>query len=393
MKHRLLIVFQKIALGWALGILILASTGCNRATTKSAPRTMVIVPKTASTMVYFNGPIEPISATNVISPVDGVIQRRYFTPGTAVAKDQLLFVINSSKLNDAYDTALITYIKALRDYSTSQVEMSGSEELKKYGIISNLDYLATKAKNQDASFAQQEALAKLMTIMHELHIPMSFLQILKTADMQSLSNILAQATPTIKIFSPATGIAIIPASAATPTGTTNSEEIGSLVKADEQLLSVGDMSGISIPIRVSETRIEQIKVGEKVWVRGDAFPNVVLNGKIYVKEHQPLPTYNSGTSTYAVYIIVPHLTEEQKKILRIGMSAEVKIPLIESSTINIPLTAVYKRGDQSFVKRINPANHAIEEVPVLTGLTSITSINILSGLNVGDVILVDSTGH
>lgn len=390
------IALQKIILGWLLGILVMTLSGCGGKESKPA-NILTVQAKSETTIQYFSGPIQPLTTYPIISPVDGIIQKRYFSPGTAVAKDQLLFVISSAKLSEIYNNAVIEYIKALRDYNISQVELNGAIILKKYGIVSELEYLATTAKSQNADFAQQQALAKLTTILQDLNIPLSFLEKLKTNDPNSIKAVLSLTNPTIKIFSPATGVAILSGSSnnSAPPGleNINPEGEGSLVKANETLLTIGNMSGIIIPIEVSEVHIGKIKVGAPILVTGDAFPNTTLKGTVYIKQRQPIAKFGGGATTYQVLIVIPHLTDAQSKSIRIGMNAEVKIPVIESSAISIPLTAVYQKDGRSVVKVINPVSKAAEEVPVTTGATQLNTIDITNGLKVGDKILVNAQSH
>lgn len=388
-------------------ILILASIffGCHRNTSLPADDIMTVEPASSKSVLYFDGNIQPIRTYPIISSIDGVVEKRFFFPGTAVAKNQLLLIISSSKMRDTYRDALVAYIKATRDYNNSQVEMQGVEVLKKYGIISNDEYLATKAKNQDVNFERQQTLAKVSNIMQALRIPLSTLQKINLNEVQTINTILPQSIPSIKIFSPVTGVAIVTHAKSDNQNGNSSEtddvtslNAGSVIKVDQVLLSIGDMSGITIPIYVDEVHISDIQEGQSVSVSGDAFPRFTLEGKVHIEKRQSSSTPGgylvAGTATYAVYVNVSHLTKAQESTLRIGMSATVKVPIIKSSTtLSIPITAVYNKGEESFVRRINSTTQQPEDVLVKVGTTSLNTIEILEGLKPGDRILIHAANH
>lgn len=372
-------------------------SGCNRTPPLSHTRIITVEAAPKQSVLYFDSSIQAIRTFSLTSPIEGYVKKRFFFPGTVVAKDQLLFVIASEKMRDVYNDALVSYIKIVRDYNNNVQEMQGTEVLKKAGIISNEEYLAAKSKSQDINFERQQALNKLTGILNALQIPVNVIEKINPDEIKSIDDLQPKTTPSINIFSPATGIIYATpssssASSAAERGDISALSPGTVVRADTPLITIYDMSGISLPITVNEMQIDTIPEGAKVTITGDAFPDFVLKGEVHIKER--LPKNDSqpggGSASYIVYVDVPHLTLAQQALLRVGMSATAKIEIEQLESASIPLNAVYQKKTQSFVKRINPKTEEAEEWPVKVGKTDLVNIDIIEGLKAGDRILVNT---
>lgn len=311
------LTMNAIRLPGLFGLAFLILSGCSQDDSAKKSLLQTVTPPLEATTLYFNGVIQPIRSYPVIPPLDGVIEKKFFTPGTAVAKNQLLLSMASDKIEESFRGALMDYIKASRDYKMSELDFKNTKMLKKYGIVSNVEYLAIEAKNQEAHFALQQASYKLKALMSKMNIPFSFLQNINFDDKKTMDALLIKSSIGIKIYSPDAGVVLIAASLESRH-----------VKANKPLLIIGDMAGIKIPIEISAIHQGKITLGKKALVTSDALPHIRLQGIITGKESQPL--LNGLAVTYKAYVTVTHLTDKQKKSIRAGMPVHVAIPVADT---------------------------------------------------------------
>ncbi len=184
------------------------------------------------------------------------------------------------------------------------------------------------------------------------------------------------------------------------------------------LLTIADMSSINVEVKVDETEIDKVEVGQEAKIKVDTFGDKELVGK--VSQKTPLAVGKSQTSgglstninvqeakEFRVVIELENLPDEIKSGLRPGMSATA---VINTKTVNnvvaVPIQAVIeKKPDASPSPAIEgdiPATtekqkpikgvyvmegNKVKFVEVETGITGESDIQIISGLNEGDQVI------
>jgi multidrug efflux pump subunit AcrA (membrane-fusion protein) len=195
---------------------------------------------------------------------------------------------------------------------------------------------------------------------------------------------LKMSSENLRIVSPAQGVVL---------GTSKNEEEskkvikGDTVKQGDVLAVIGDMSGLSVRIKVNELTINQLKVAQKVKISGIAFPDDLLSGVIQRVDRQG-ETANGGLPTFTVEVIAKGLSQKQKRDIHVGMSAKVEIDVDGGAELMVPIAAVSENEGVSSVRLYDENSGKTKQVKVETGKTTIDSVAILSGLNVGDKIIV-----
>lgn len=185
------------------------------------------------------------------------------------------------------------------------------------------------------------------------------------------------------------------------------------------LLTIADMSSINVEVKVDETEIDKVAVGQKAKVKVDAFGDQEIEGEVTQKT--PLAVGKSqttgGLSTninvqeakeFRVVIQLVNLNEELQNSLRPGMSATATITTkVVENVIAVPLQAIVtKRPDASpsptiqgdtpeTADRPKPIEgvyvlegNKAKFVPVEKGITGETDIQILSGLSPDQEVIV-----
>lgn len=156
--------------------------------------------------------------------------------------------------------------------------------------------------------------------------------------------------------------------------------IGQNVTATDLIAQIVDTSGIYFDTDIDEADINHITVGSPAQVTLDAYPKEVFRGKV----DQILPqikTTTSGATVATVRIIM----DNPKLIFVNGLSGESAIIYATSSqTLTIPQEAL--RDDSSVV---TSQNNKLVEKKVEIGISSDTDVEIKSGLNEGDKVLLN----
>lgn len=356
------------------------------------PETVIAELKPTVITLHFNGSIEPDKKHLVTSKVDGTIKKMYFEYGLPVAKDQLLFVIESPQLVVDYQTTLTEFLKAQRDFNQSEKQLQGSTELKKLGIISEQEFQNDQSQNYNASVALMQARRKLKEILEKFDIlPVSIEQLkeLAKSDPSKLTDIFANSKTTTEIYSPALGITM-PGEKG-DSGNDKGLKENSGVKAGQILVVIGERTGVLILVKASEINIEDIPTGQEAIITGDGFPNITLKGTIFYKERLPVSSDSGGGGTpmYGLRILVPKINAEAREKIRVGMSVRVEVNITKPPTIKVPISAVNAQGDKTFVKVVDPTTNKIVNKTVSTGATLEDSVEILTGLKPGDKVVVD----
>lgn len=373
-------------------ICLFACTGCSHKEAEEKPlKILTVALKTASTPLYFNGIMEPTKTYNVSSTVDGTIAEMHFHYGESIKKGQLLLVLDSPQLAADYQAALTDYLKTKREKTNHQIQLRNTEELKKLGLISDDDYRNNIAQAHDVVLSFEQATAKLQAVLRKMGISAEHIEKMDIGNLQVVHAALSQPVEKLKIFAPDNGVALLPEKSSNSTG--SSEEplkLGSQVKAGQSLLMVGDMTGIGLAVKVNEVNINTIKLKQAAIVTSDAIAGLTLQGYVDHVAEQAVSNDSGGLPSFLVHIKVPQLTEQQRKQIRVGMSAKIELLMQETSQIKVPLSAVIVKQDKSFVKVINEKNGEIKLIAITPGQTTLDSVEVQAGLRPGDKVIVDA---
>jgi HlyD family secretion protein len=148
------------------------------------------------------------------------------------------------------------------------------------------------------------------------------------------------------------------------------------------LLTIADMSAINVEVKVDETSIDKVEVGQKAKIKVDAFGDKEILGEVTQKT--PLAVGKSQTSgglstninvqeakEFRVVIELKDLPAEVKDGLRPGMSATAEITTkVVNDVVAIPLQAVIEKkpeGEPSPTLQ-GDAPQPIEKPKVITGV-------------------------
>lgn len=365
---------------------IFALQACGGESKKSNDSTITIESRPYANTLFYTGIIQPLQTRVVTSPVEGTVVEMPFQYGETITNNQLLFMISSTKFLSDYKAALMQYIKAKNDFNSGQTQRSEAVFLHKNLLISDDDFKMKESNYYAAQLALLQAKDTLENLLHQLDIKDINLYTLTIADIDKITQAmhLQVSSENLRVLAPTSGIVLSPAKSEDE----NKKILkGDVIKQGDVLAVIGDMSGLSVRIKVNELIVNQLKVGQKVIVTGIAFPDYVLNGEVKRVDRQGEPS-SGGLPTFTVEVIVPKLTKDQQSAIHVGMSAKVEIDIEEKPEIMVPLLAVNEKNGVSYVRTYNAHEGKSQEHRVKTGKTTLDSVAILSGLKAGDTIVV-----
>jgi multidrug resistance efflux pump len=166
-------------------------------------------------------------------------------------------------------------------------------------------------------------------------------------------------------------------------------EPGEMANSGQTVIILSDLANLDVDVNLDETDVARIEKGMTVVVTVDAFPGVEVSGKVI--EIAPTADVQSGVVLYPVTVRLnppdPSIGSGQALPLRSGMTVNVMFTFEErKDTLVVPFRAVETEGGQAYLTRVTISG--TERVAVTMGLITDTQIEILSGVEEGDVITV-----
>ncbi|MGM0381009.1 MAG: efflux RND transporter periplasmic adaptor subunit [bacterium] len=151
------------------------------------------------------------------------------------------------------------------------------------------------------------------------------------------------------------------------------------------ILKLADHEPLFVYASVSENEIGRVSVGDSVEITVDAYPDRVFWGEVI--RLAPSGTVEGNVVTFETRI---KITDENFELLRPQMTANVDI-MVEKQTdvLTLPVAAVEYRSGDRFVRRYDKQNDEFEELEVEVGLETVNKIEIISGLEVGDRVMLN----
>jgi HlyD family secretion protein len=394
--------------------------------------TAKIVRQDLSTIVSGTGQIKPKNIVNVGATSFGRVTHFYVKEGDHVKKGQILATIESvqqeSSVNgqeaaiSAAKTDIASYVAAEKtaqanvehaqaDLEQKKLDWARAQELYKDGIMAKQDYDAKKAAyDLDlASLAQAVAglnQAKAQTDSARGHMETA------VATLQADKDLLAKTIATAPFDGIVTNEPVREGETVVE-GIQNSE--------GSTLMTVADMSVVTAEVKVDETDIVNVQPGQPTDVTVDALPGKVFKGTVTLVGDQALlrstgiatSQSTTGTEEAKDFKVVVTLNDPSNE-LRPGLSCTAKIMTahknnvvslpIQALTMHDPATdqAASSGGVQAATAapvKSNPVAGVFvaqkdsggrlraKFIPVTTGITGTTDIEVLDGLKPGDEIV------
>ncbi|MCY7295559.1 efflux RND transporter periplasmic adaptor subunit [Alteromonas sp. a30] len=155
---------------------------------------------------------------------------------------------------------------------------------------------------------------------------------------------------------------------------------GALVRPGDVITTLDDLSTIKLDFTISEEHLPSLARNQSITATSVAYPGEIFEGKVSSIASRIDPV------TRAVQVRALIANPELK--LRPGMLLKVTVEKRVLDALMINETAVVPIGDKQYVYRVDTDNKA-QRVEVVVGERRPGSVQIISGLNEGDNIVVE----
>ena len=434
--------WKKIAIGAGIAVLLLAIIGF---TVSQSHKNLVTVQTSKvqhldlSSMVSASGEIRPKTYVNIGANAMGKITKLYVKEGDLVKKGQMLAqlenVQSSADVNatraslqaaeiDAVASAAglrtsqANLNKARADSERSTQDWARAQGLYKEALIAKSEYDSQKASAETAQamFAQaqaQVAQAQAQKESADRHISQIRANLTRASDILNKTSYEAPFDGTVTNLPVREGETVVMGIQNAPGST---------------LMTLADMSVITAEVKVDETDIVNVKLGQPAEVSIDAIPKKIFKGTVteignnaVVRSTGVSTSQQSIASEEAKDFKVVVTLQDPPANLRPGLSATAKvITATRNSALAVPIQALVVRShadlqpkgaDKGSVQAASPQadaskdkekekeeiqgvfvirNKKAEFVSVQTGVAGTTDIEVVNGLREGDEVITGS---
>jgi RND family efflux transporter MFP subunit len=336
----------------ALAVLNACSKGDNASAAETAKaETMVVGPENIAvaangsimTGPSISGTLEPDREAVLRAQVSGSVLQTYADQGQAVNAGTVLARIDASGIQDAYTSARAGLVSARNAADVAAKDLARNEKLLAAGAIAERDIDQSRRASIAAQAALEDANSRLATA--------------------------EKAYRSTTVTSPFSGVV-----------SERPVSSGDVVQPGTALFTVVDPSSMRLEASVPAEQLASIRIGVPVDFTVSGYPGRQFVGRIT----RINPTADPTTRQVRIYVSIPN----EGRSLVGGLFATGRMSTATKMGLVVPQSAVDVRGSIPSVMRVKQGK--AEKVPVKIGLTDKTSetIEVLSGLQPGDTLLM-----
>ena len=321
----------------------------------------------------------PYQEIEVHAKVAGYVKRIYVDVGDRVKAGQLIAILEIPELQDEVQTAEASVSKSQEEIRRAQADLERAQSAHEVAHVA-YSRLADVSKTRPGLVAQQEiddalgrdrvAEAQVATAKASLSAAEQQLRVAQ-ADREKVRTLFAYA----QIKAPFAGVV-----------TKRYADTGSMIQSgissqtqSMPLVTLAQESLLRLVIPVPESAVSKIRLGSPVEVSVST-----LGKKLQGKVARFADQVDMATRTMHTEVDVPNPTGE----LVPGMYASASLVLNdERSALSVPVQALTRTEDNVSVLLIDKQNK-LEERTVRIGIEAPDQVEILSGLNEGDLVVV-----
>lgn len=362
-------LYWVVAMLFVIAITFLYLKGVLKPTTTVEVATVShIYPSQGLTLLNASGYVVAQRKAAVASKVTGRLVSLLVEEGSRVKEGEVIALLESEDVAAARDQAAANLNVARSNREQARAELhdatllfNRNKELLSYEVVPQVSYDAAEARHKKAlaAVAAAEAAVKASAAALQaarvsveytfIRAPFSAVVLTKNADVGDI------VTP-----------------------------IGAAAEAKAAVVTIADMNSLQVEVDVSESNLEQVKIGQPCEIQLDAFPASRFRGVV----HMIVPTADRTKATVMVKV---RFVDRDSRILP-EMSAKVAFlsrPVTPEEqkprTALSPAAVVTRKGKKVvFVLRGDRAR----ETPVMVGPRFGDMVEVLSGVAVGDRVVV-----
>lgn len=321
-------------------------------------KTTAVKKGTLITSVSGSGNIIVDKSVNIDPTITGTVANLAVNIGDQVKKGQTLFTIVNDQLGVSANQAAASYTQA----QSSLQSVKASEKQADYDLDHNKAGLETKniLKNKLAS-------AKISLDAAQQNVAVAREKYLSALDDAKKRNVVAPIAGTVNAIS-----------------IKNGDDLSKLSSGSSRQVPmiIGDLGTMKTQVQINEVDVPNVELGQKVTMTFNSVAGLSLSGK--VEKMDSLGTITQGVVNYNATISFDNLDPRLKP----GMSVSALIITGEKQdVITVPNSAVKTQGAGNYVEVLDKGQTSPRQVKVEVGVANNTDTEIVSGLNVGDLVV------
>jgi multidrug resistance efflux pump len=376
-----------------LSIPVLALIGWLFARNSSPPETPFTraTRETLVSTLNTNGKAEPVTSAAVRAESSGAVEAIHVERGQAVVQGQLLVALNATQAQAELSSAQSRIAQAKAELETLSGGGRASEQAEiESGLARARADFANAQREHDAlgrlvakKAATQAELTAARQAVEQAQLQIQALERKRASLVTAPDRAAAQARlqeansgaaaamqriATAQIRSPIAGIVYH-----------LEVKPGAYVNPGDLIAQVGKLSELRVIVYVDEPELGRVQKGMPVTITWDALPGRQWKGTV---ERVPLQVVPLGTRQVGEVICTIE-NPDLSLIPGTNINAEIRSAVVENA-VTLPKEALRREGEQTGVLKLEGGKVVWRKV--LIGVSSVTRVQILEGVNEGDAV-------
>lgn len=354
-----------------------------------------IVPETIEQYINVSSKVMANNEVSVVPKISGTVKKVYVSLGDTVKAGDILFEIDDTEWRLKAEQAEASLASAEANYEKSiggslENEISqlqstvNTYEIQYKDLLKELENTKTlyergavsKQELDDLQSSVNKAKLQLDTARENLKLTQE--KIAKETEKSGKASVL-QAQAELETARTQLGYTKVKAEIDGIISACDITE-GSTVTTQSAAMKIANMDKVKLSFNISDDAINKVSVGSKAYITISAASDTPYEGTVT----NISPAADSQTMLYPVEIYIDNVDHRIKP----GMFASVNLVLNKKeNTISVPLNAVIEKNNEKYVYIVDDNNIAHKKI-VETGIRNDTSIEILSGVKTGDLVVI-----
>jgi HlyD family secretion protein len=359
-------------------------------------RVASVVRSELKSTIATNGKVEPRQNYEAHAPFPGIIKELYVHEGDKTPEGKLLLVMDDSDAKAHVASALAALRGAQAAYDSVLKGGTQEERLSLGGDLSTAQTNRDQAQHDvealqklqltGAASANEVAAAQQRLASADASIKLLQSRQTKRYDQGDVTRVKATFDEAQAGYAAASAVLNAAHVRAPFAGTVYSLPVSrsEYISPGGMLLQLADLNRMQVRGYFDEPEIGKLKVGQPVTIEWDARPGQSWHGNV-----SRLPSTIVGYTTRNVGEVLITLDDADGSLLP---ATNVRITVTvanKGNSLNIPREALHTEPGLAYVYRVE--NGVLRRIMVTTGNLNLTQVEILSGLNEGDVVALGST--
>ncbi len=353
----------------------------NKKTTSSKTQviTATVNKGNISSTITASGQVETANYLAVTTSVSGIVKKVYVKEGDVVYKGQTLMEVTlDSEGEISRANAYSAYLRAKNSLDSAKSNLLSSENTKiqkenAFDLVKESNSYQTKDEREEYKMAENDYLKAKA----DYDVQKSSITQLEIALNSAYEEYKSQ-SPTITAPSDGTIANIVAVE-----GVQIQNTVSTTDRSTQTVASIKKEGTPIASLNISEVDINSVKVGQQVSLKLNSLSDELFTGSVVGIDK--IGSVSSGVSNYPV--IVKFDSDSDKVLPNMGVEAEILIEQ-KSDTLIIPTSAISTLKGKKVVKRISSGK--TETIEITTGISDSNNTEVLSGLNEGDQVVINS---